>query len=88
MVRRAQAGWPARFPIMQFPNAPLLVAFAGRGAQARTDGLARQLSGAVATAGLVVWAVGEAVDGANWFRRLLGATSLLWLAARRRATLA
>jgi hypothetical protein len=29
--RRDQVGWPRRFPIAQFPNPPLLLAFAGWG---------------------------------------------------------
>lgn len=84
-LRRARRGWPERFPIAQFPNAPLLLALAGRGAQARTNGRTRQISGAIATVGLAVWAAEEAVDGVNWFRRLLGTGSLLWLLARRGA---
>jgi hypothetical protein len=29
--------------------------------------------------GLAVWAGEEAVDGVNWFRRLLGAATLVWM---------
>jgi hypothetical protein len=28
-LKRAQHGWPARFPVVQLPNAPLLVALFG-----------------------------------------------------------
>ena len=81
--RRGQAGWPRRFPIVQFPNPPLLIALAGRGAQARSSGRARRIGEAAATLGTGVWALQEAIDGANWLRRLLGAGTLVWLASRR-----
>lgn len=61
------------------PNAPLLVAFAGRGLQAVGRGRARRAGGAAFTLGLAAWAGEEAVDGVNWFRRLLGVATLLWM---------
>lgn len=67
--RVGQRGWPARFPLAQFPNAPLLVALAAM--------LVRALGGwpaadAVARAALIVWAYEELARGVNPFRRLLG----------------
>ncbi len=63
---------PRRFPIVQFPNAPLLaamlaaaVAHAGNGASADTAALVSKLA-------LLDWAYQELASGANWFRRLLG----------------
>src|SRR4051794_13589125 len=35
--RRGQVGWPRSFPIAQFPNPPLLFAFAGLGLAAATE---------------------------------------------------
>jgi hypothetical protein len=80
--RRGQVGWPSRFPIVQFPNPPLLIAFAGWGLGAATDGTAHDVGRAVFTLGLAVWAFEEAARGVNWFRRLLGAGVLVWIVAR------
>ncbi|HEY2767248.1 MAG TPA: hypothetical protein VGI76_03275 [Solirubrobacteraceae bacterium] len=79
---RGQAGWPRRFPIAQFPNPPLLLAFAGWGLARETGGTAHDVGRAVSTLGLAVWAWEEAVDGVNWFRRVLGAGALIWIATR------
>ncbi len=76
---RGQEGWPRSHPIAQFPNAPLLVAFAGWLLAALSDGTAHDIGRAVFIVGLGVWAWEEAVDGASWFRRLLGAGALVWL---------
>ena len=80
--RRGQEGWPRGYPIAQFPNAPLLVAFAGWLLAAVSGGGAHDVGRAVFMVGLGVWAWGEAVDGANWFRRLLGAGVLVLLVVR------
>jgi hypothetical protein len=78
--RRSQVGWPRRFPVAQFPNPPLLVALAGWGLGALASGAAHDVGRAVFTLGLAVWAWEEAVNGANWFRRLLGWGALVWIA--------
>jgi hypothetical protein len=80
--RRGQAGWPRSFPLIQFPNAPLLAAFAGLGLAAVADHTAHDVGRAVFTIGLGVWAWEEAVDGVNWFRRLIGAAALVWIVVR------
>ena len=77
--RRGQDGWPRRFPIAQFPNPPLLLAIGGWVLAAVTDGIAHDVSRVVFWVGLGVWALQEALRGANWFRRLLGAGALLWI---------
>ena len=77
--RRGQLGWPRRFPIAQFPNAPLLIAFAGWALAAVTHGNAHDVGRAVFTVGLSVWAWQEAVSGVNWFRHLLGVGALVWI---------
>ena len=79
--RRGQEGWPRGFPIAQFPNAPLLLAFAGSGLAALTGGGAHDVGRAISFLGLGVWAWLEAVDGVNWLRHLLGAGALVWLVA-------
>ena len=80
--RRGQTGWPRSSPVIQFPNPPLLLAFAGLALAAVTDQTAHDIGRAVFTIGLGVWAWQEAVDGVNWFRRLLGAGALIWIVAR------
>lgn len=77
--RPGRSDWPRAFPLAQAPNAPLLVAFAGRGLQAIGHGRARRVGRAVFSLGLTVWAGEEALDGVNWFRRLLGVVTLAWL---------
>jgi hypothetical protein len=42
-------------------------------------GMAGSLGQVVLTLGLLVWAGEEVLTGANLFRRLLGAATLLWL---------
>ncbi len=79
--RRGQLGWPRRFPIAQFPNPPLLLAFAGWGLAGESSGTTHEVSRAVFTLALAVWAWKEMVSGVNWFRRLLGAGTLIWLVA-------
>lgn len=75
--RRGQRGWPARFPVAQLPNPPLLFATAGwlLDRVAGGSGLAR----AAFYAGLAAWAWLELADGANWFRRALGAAGLAYV---------
>lgn len=85
--RRGQTGWPPRFPIAQFPNPPLLLAFAGSGLAAVTSGTAHDVGRAVFTVGLGVWACEEAIAGVNWFRRLLGVGALVWIVANLAAKL-
>lgn len=78
--RRGQAGWPRRFPIVQFPNPPLLLAFAGSALAAVADGTPAELGRRAGTVGLGLWAWEEATDGVNWFRRLLGLAGLARIA--------
>lgn len=84
LYRRGLAGWPPRFPVAQAPNAPLLVALAGRAiaAVAGRRGRSREGGDAVFVLGLSVWAWWEATSGVNWFRRLLGIAGLAGIAAR------
>jgi hypothetical protein len=81
--RLGQTGLPARFPLIQFPNAPLLVAFAGSGCATVTRaGTIHDVGRAVFYVGLGVWAWEEVNDGANWFRRLLGGAGFVWIAVQ------
>jgi hypothetical protein len=80
--RRGQLGWPRRFAVVQLPNPPLLLAFAGLGLAALTGGSAHDAGRAVFIVFLGAWAWEETVHGVNWFRRLLGAAALVWLVVR------
>jgi hypothetical protein len=64
--------WPRDFPIVQFPNAALLAAFAGGQAAAVTHGAGHADSAAVSHAAMTIWAYEELLHGVNWFRHLLG----------------
>lgn len=77
--RWGQHGWPARFPVAQFPNAPLLVALIGSFASSLTDGVAHPYARGAFYAGLSVWAWGEMSSGVNWFRRVLGVGGLAYV---------
>jgi hypothetical protein len=80
--RRAQHGWPARFPIVQFPNAPLIVALGASVVGHVSSGTLHDVARVVSLLGLITWAVMEIVSGANWLRRLMGAGFLAYLAVR------
>jgi hypothetical protein len=84
---RGQAGWPRRFPVVQFPNPPLIVAFAGAGLASLARGTAHDAGRGVFFTGVTVWALEEVWAGTNWFRRLLGLGALAWLGTRAAAAL-
>jgi hypothetical protein len=86
--RRLQRGWPASYPLAQFPNAPLLLALAASVASSVLDGNAADYAGAVFYIGLSAWAWLELADGTNAFRRMLGAAGLVYVALRLGAALA
>ncbi len=71
--RRAQHGWPARYPLAQFPNAPLLLSFAGSLVAGAVGGAAAEpYARAAASIFLACWAWLELASGVNLWRRLLG----------------
>jgi hypothetical protein len=80
--RIGQRGWPARYPLVQFPNAPLALGLAGSLAASLLDGASRDVARVVSVAGLVVWALLEVTRGDNAFRRLLGAGFLTYTVVR------
>ena len=77
--RREQRAWPARFPVAQFPNAPLRVALVGRAIAVMTGGSVHAYARAAFYAGLAAWATEELVSGLNWVRRALGAAGLIYV---------
>lgn len=70
--RLTRLGWPRRFAIVQFPNAPLIIAFLAGEVAKHTHGLDHAYASSTTYLALGVWAYLELVDGSNWFRRLLG----------------
>lgn len=78
--RRAQWGWPVAFPLVQFPNAPLIVALvAGWVADLVAAGDPQDVLRALSRVALAVWAGEELLRGVNPFRRVLGAVALAYL---------
>lgn len=77
--RRAQRGWPAAYPLVQFPNAPLIVAILASVASKAASGDTVDLLVAASRIGLVVWAYEELAHGDNVVRRLMGAGGLGYL---------
>jgi hypothetical protein len=75
--RLTQLGWPVNFPIVQFPNAPLIVAFLAGEAAKRFDGAVHAGASAVSYLAMSIWAYEELARGVNWFRRLLGLTYVI-----------
>jgi hypothetical protein len=70
--RLTALSWPRSFPIVQFPNAPLIVAFLAGEAAGIAHGAVHADAAAVSYLAMVIWAYEELVDGVNWFRHLLG----------------
>jgi hypothetical protein len=65
--------FPRRFPVIQFPNLPLALAFVGGQAASRLHGSAHFYAQGISYLSMAVWAYLELFEGVNWFRRLLGA---------------
>ena len=80
--RRGKLGWPARFPVAQLPNAPLLLALGGWLVAAATHGSMHAYARSVFYASLAAWAWEELLSGANWLRRALGAAGLVYVVAK------
>ncbi len=70
--RLTTLGWPRSFPLVQFPNAPLIVAFIAGEVAAYAHGAAHADASAVSYLALAIWAYEELTAGVNWFRHLLG----------------
>lgn len=64
--------WPKAFPLVQFPNPPLIGALLASAAARLTEGEAHRVLTAIFYVALGIWAYEEARHGVNWFRRLLG----------------
>ena len=80
--RLTQLSFPRRFPIVQFPNLPLIVAALAGEAGKFLDGSAHSYAASVSYLAMTIWAYEELVHGVNWFRRLLGLTYVILLIVR------
>jgi len=80
--RRGQHGWPASYPVAQFPNPPLFVALAGWLLGAVGSGTLHGIGRGLFVVGIAVWAWQEAFEGVNLFRRVVGVGALVWLVAK------
>jgi hypothetical protein len=80
--RRGKGGWPAGFPLVQFPNAPLIAALAAWLVAALTHGSVHAYARAAFYAGLTVWAWEEVAEGVNWVRRALGGAALVYVVVK------
>jgi hypothetical protein len=78
----SSSGWPARYPIFQPPNTPVVVAQGLRVVAAVSDGSVRSAALVGSRAALAWWAYGELTDGANAVRRVIGAVTLGSMAVR------
>jgi hypothetical protein len=70
--RLTQLGFPRRFPIVQFPNLPLIVAFVAGETGRVVDGTQHPYATSVSYLAMTIWAYEELTRGVNWFRHLLG----------------
>ena len=68
----SQLGWPKQFPIIQFPNIPLIVAFLAGEVTHLAPSSTHADAAAISYLALTIWAYEELIHGVNWFRRLLG----------------
>jgi hypothetical protein len=80
--RLTQIGLPPRFPIVQFPNAPLILAFLAGAVGSHMHGASRSYATAAAYLAMTVWAYEELARGVNWFRRLLGLAYMIIMILR------
>jgi hypothetical protein len=80
--RLTQLSFPRRFPIVQFPNLPLIVAFLAGEAGKFVDGTAHTYSASVSYLAMTIWAYEELVHGVNWFRHLLGLAYVIIVVVR------
>lgn len=74
---------PRAFPIVQFPNRPLIATALAAAVACGTSGRTAMAASRVSRIALLVWSAEEIADGANWFRRLVGLGGL-WLGIGRR----
>ena len=70
--RLTQFSFPRSYPIVQFPNAPLILAFASGLLAHHSHGSEHAYAQAISYLSMAIWAYLELFHGVNAFRRLLG----------------
>jgi hypothetical protein len=70
--RLTRLSFPRSYPIIQFPNAPLILAFVSGLVAQHSHGGEHADAQAVSYLSMAVWAYLELFEGVNTFRRLLG----------------
>lgn len=70
-------GFPAQYPLAQFPNPPLVLALLASVVGWFVSGDAQSYVTAIGIVGITVWAWQEAVAGVNLFRHALGVVVLV-----------
>lgn len=70
--RLRQLSFPRSYPIVQFPNAPLILAFASGWLASNTHGREHSYAQSISYLAMAIWAYLELFHGVNAFRRLLG----------------
>jgi hypothetical protein len=70
--RLRKLGFPRRFPIVQFPNAPLIIALLAGATAAHMHDPGHAYLAAISFLAFGIWAYEELLHGVNWFRHLLG----------------
>ena len=80
--RLTTLGFPRRFPIVQFPNVPLIAAFVAGEVGKFVRGTEHSFAVSAAYLAMTIWAYEELVHGVNWFRRLLGLAYVIILVVR------
>ena len=78
--RLTQLSFPGSYPVVQFPNAPLILAFVSGLVARYTHGQEHFDLQAVSYLSLAVWAYLELFHGVNAFRRVLGLTFTIYTA--------
>ncbi len=79
--RAAQHGWPASYPLVQFPNLPVVIGVVALLTSMTTTGSTHDAALAIGRTFLAIWAYLELTSGINGFRRTIGGVVLaavLW----------
>lgn len=71
--------WPARYPIAQFPNPPLLIGLLALALRYVASGASADVLAAIGYLFIGIWAYLELTAGVNLFRRVLGAGGLAYI---------
>jgi hypothetical protein len=80
--RLTQLGFPRRFPIVQFPNPPLIIAFVASMAGRYAHGSDHTYATSLSYLAMTIWAYEELARGVNWFRHLLGGAYMIIMIER------